>query len=140
MYQSVMDWFIAGHDPKEAPPLFQSNGWGMIVITRDKMFYVTSECPYPAEVLPPMSTGAGERVAATAMRCGKSPKEAVALAIEMLNCCGGDIDVVDIDEVFGRPAKPKPVNPRDWETWPRVSIGPAQAALLAGAQLYNEEG
>lgn len=102
MTKPVIAWYLDGADPKEVPPTFKCDGWSMLVADGEKLFYLTDDCPYPVEVGPPFAIGSGEKIASTAMHCGKTPAEAVALAIKLMAATGGEVDVINIAEALAQ--------------------------------------
>jgi hypothetical protein len=55
--------------------------------------------PFPLPVKAPYAIGSGDVVAITAMHCGKNAKEAVQLACKLVSYCGGEIQVVTLEDI-----------------------------------------
>lgn len=97
MRKHVIKWYLDGADPHNVPPSHKSDGWTLMVVhPGGRVTVCNDDSPYPSDVDPPFAIGSGDRVAQTAMLCGKSPAEAVALAIKMLTTCGGEVDVIPV--------------------------------------------
>jgi hypothetical protein len=100
MLDPLIAWSEAGAAAKDVPQKY-GDGWSFLVISREGRKLYTSGCPYPTPVPKEFTLGSGGDYARGAMRAGKSPAEAVAIAIELDAASGGTIRVIDIAEVLG---------------------------------------
>jgi hypothetical protein len=99
VFGPAIEWYLAGADPKRVPSgeAGHDGGYGLYVIERDGRFYRYSDkFPYPDDIPYPATFGSGANYAMAALKCGKAPQEAVALAAELDVYTGGEIQVIDI--------------------------------------------
>ena len=96
--RALIDWIAAGAHADKAPKI----DFSALVIDRTGARRYSNELPYAQEVRFPHADGSGDRWAMGAMKAGKSPREAVEIACSLDVYSGGTIQVVELDEVFGR--------------------------------------
>lgn len=105
MYESLMAWHQSGHNPRDVPACTVDGGWSMLVIDWQGTRRFINEAPYPCSVSQSYTMGSGRDFARAAMLCGKSPREAVEIAIRCDAASGGTITEIDIAEVLGTKLK-----------------------------------
>ena len=93
MIQQVRDWIIAGADPKKRPEIKEDLVWVLKIDEKGKCWVAYESLIFVPRPLP-SAIGAGAVVAETAMYLGKSPKEAVQVAIDLTQGSGGPIRVL----------------------------------------------
>jgi ATP-dependent protease HslVU (ClpYQ) peptidase subunit len=92
---------MAGHDPEKAPKPQKDGNWRLLVMHRDRIMSYTDTMPYGDPFPYPQAFGSGCNYAMTALRLGKSPEEAIAIAEGFDVYTGGPIQVVNIAEAIG---------------------------------------
>lgn len=105
-FKPLIEWHKVGADPNKLPV---RNGnemhWSLLVITeregRAVAEITTHEAPYFEDMPRKFALGSGCDVALGAMRSGKTPAEAVAIAMTDDVKTGGEIQVIDIAEALG---------------------------------------
>lgn len=99
-FEPAIEWYVqkchhAGEEPK--------GDWSLIVIETDgTLSKYSSKLPYPEPMPYPATFGADCDYAMAAMHCGKTPREAIELAIKLGVWTGGEIQVVDIAEALAQ--------------------------------------
>ena len=99
LFDPLIKWVTDGADPEKIPK--GDLRWQLLVITRTAFVTYSNTCPYAERQDYPFTTGSGRDVAYGAMKAGKSPREAVAIAAEDDLYTGGEIQVVNIAEALG---------------------------------------
>lgn len=94
MFEPAIKWIEAGADPEKAPKI--ENEWQIVVIKLDSIVVYTGKCPYPEAQHYPFTMGTGREYALAALKLGKSPREAVELAMECDLYTDGEIQVVKL--------------------------------------------
>jgi hypothetical protein len=101
----LIEWYEAGHDPRNAPPLGKDSGYTFVVVEPAgdgwAVCFMSSDSPYPMRVEPPFACGAGDQYAIGLLTAGHTAREAVEVACKLSIKSGGEIQVVDIAEAFG---------------------------------------
>lgn len=103
MLTPLMKWFKAGASPGDIPK-GDSNDYAYTFLVIDDAGVRTyhHDCAYPNFFYEDkIAIGSGQDYAMGALMFGASAKEAVAVAAKMSVKTGGEIQVVDIAEVFG---------------------------------------
>lgn len=88
-------WVRYGADPNEAPPAME-HGWTVWRVSKSGILEYSNTDPYPISYDFPHAMGTGSAYARTAMRLGKTAKEAVEIAAEFDIYTGGAITAYDI--------------------------------------------
>lgn len=102
VFDALIAWHKAGCDPSTLPECTKKDGWCLLEIRQDGSAHMyTQEVPYADPIEFPFALGTGCDFAVGAMDAGKSPREAVEIAIRRDANSGGNIDVIDIKEALG---------------------------------------
>ena len=96
LFQPMIDWYLAGHDPKEVPTDRPDAGSDLIVFKGGRCTLFCTSMPYPLEFKAPEAFGSGSSIAQVAMSMGADARRAVEEAIKFDTCSGGDIQIVDL--------------------------------------------
>jgi hypothetical protein len=115
MRDAVVDWFEAGADPKNVPPLGKSGTFTLIIIDvgpggSPRMRYLSDDLPYMTELALPQAFGSGSCYAMGALKHGATAREAVAIAASLDVSTGGEIQEIDIHKALGLVDKPVHAN------------------------------
>lgn len=103
MQSAVTSWYMAGADVDKLPKAFDDDSsWSLLAIDRNGLVRLISSCPYPEHFDAPMAIGAGLDMALGAMHAGLTAKEAVELVNRHCNTSGGEIQVIDLDDLQAR--------------------------------------
>lgn len=84
-------WMQGGDKPE------LSNDFSALILTLDGTVYYVGATLEPSEFIVPQALGSGGDFAIGAMLAGKSPRDAVAIAIERDTRSGGDITVEHLE-------------------------------------------
>lgn len=95
----LIQWHHDGCDVKALPPCDHDGGWSMVVCDADGVHLYTSKAPFRDVLELPFALGTGGDYAMGAMLAGATPEEAVHIACKLDNGSGGEIQVIDIEEV-----------------------------------------
>lgn len=93
MVQQARDWITSGADPKKRPELEEDSVWILKIDKKGKCWAAYETLVFVPRPLP-SAIGGGAVVAETAMYLGKSPKEAVQVAIDLTQGSGGPVQVL----------------------------------------------
>lgn len=96
VFDAAVDWATAGANPEKVPKT--EEGWSLIVISATSVISYDSKSPYPSRHKLPCAFGNGRDFARAAMLCGKTPTEAIEIAIQCDASSGGTILTLDIVE------------------------------------------
>jgi ATP-dependent protease HslVU (ClpYQ) peptidase subunit len=104
LFEAAIRWFLAGAEAGKAPKGAEEDSWRLIVIDKTGALATFGSTALFGEPFPyPQAFGSGANYAMAAMRCGKSPQEAVEIAKELDVLSGGLVQVVNIAEAIGLP-------------------------------------
>jgi hypothetical protein len=101
LIEPLVEWYKAGHDPKNTPVCTSDSKWSLIVRDDGQWYLCTSDAPYPDVMELPAAIGTGCDYALGAMYAGATTKEAVEIACRLDSRTGGTIQVVNIAEALG---------------------------------------
>ena len=93
MVEQAREWIISGADPKKRPKLEEDSVWILKIDKKGKCWAAYETLIFVSRPVP-SAIGGGAVVAETAMYLGKSPKEAVQVAIDLTQGSGGPIQVL----------------------------------------------
>jgi ATP-dependent protease HslVU (ClpYQ) peptidase subunit len=100
--EALPTWHKRGAKIKSKP----EGPWQMIVVTAKGCFYFTDDQPTGHKISIPFAIGSGQDFALSAMRSGKSPSDAVAIAADFDIYTGHPIKSVKIvPEMFKAPRR-----------------------------------
>lgn len=99
----VIKWFLKGCPIKKTP----EGSWGLIACKKGVLTFVNTSNARPHHVSPPFAVGSGDHIALTAMRLGKTAREAVEIAAEMDIFTGPPIHSWNMSEVVKKKPKVK---------------------------------
>lgn len=85
-------------NPKGKKPEFEGDEFSALILNTDGTVDYMNKEFVPVRYLTPMTIGSGDGIALGAMLAGKSPVEAVAIAITRDTCSGGDIVSLSIEK------------------------------------------
>mgnify|MGYP000879959484 CR=1 FL=1 len=106
MMPALIEWHLAGADPRNTPPCSSEIGWDLLVIDAGGIVRYSNAAPYAAPVHPPWAMGQGAEFALGAIYAGASPAEAVAIACRLSTTSCLPVQVVDIAEALGLGSAP----------------------------------
>ena len=96
-FEAWIRWYEDGAVPANAPThKTDANPGGFIVFDLDCCRCFTAAFAYPDEETPPYAYGSGSSYAIGAMRAGASAAEAVEIACEVDDGCGGPIQIMEL--------------------------------------------
>lgn len=104
MFDAVIDWYVAGADPANAPKVSDDDTWTLVVLTPAGITTFCSKRPYPEMWPAPQAWGSGSEYALGAMHAGRNAYQAVEIASRLNLHTGGTITCVDTQEVFQKVA------------------------------------
>lgn len=96
---AFVKWWKDGHDPKNYPAMREDSG--CLVVYQDgtaEEYTGRTPVPIPAPS-PPIAFGTGDMIALGAMAAGADARRAVEIACQLCTTCGGEIQVVTLDEL-----------------------------------------
>ena len=97
VFEAAIEWAQNGARPGDVPKADED--WSLIVVdTVAGVISYDSKSPFPSRHNVPCAFGNGRDFARAAMMCGKTPAEAVEIAIQCDASSGGTIMVLDIAE------------------------------------------
>lgn len=107
MRDVLVEWHNAGADDHKLPVYSGGNGWGLIVIRDDGIYFYTNTCPHSManEYKAPAAFGSGQQWAMGAMMAGKTAKEAVEIACKIDTGSGGNIISMNIADTLSMKLK-----------------------------------
>jgi ATP-dependent protease HslVU (ClpYQ) peptidase subunit len=107
--EKLPEWHNRGAKPRSKP----DGPWQMIVVNAKGCFYYTDDQPTGHAVTVPFAIGSGQDFALSAMRSGKTPGEAVAIAADFDIYTGHPVKAVKImAEMLKKPRRKTKVKPK----------------------------
>lgn len=100
--EAYLDWVSAGSDPDHKPDVpeeWDADFFEALHVSRLGVFYVGGRNFAKIKMEAPMAIGSGGVLARTAMRLGKTPKEAVEFAITLDPHSGGKITELRVEDI-----------------------------------------
>jgi hypothetical protein len=101
-FDAAIDWFLTEpFDPEKAPKVSKDGSWSLLVLERHHIMRYSDGVPYGEPYPYPQAFGSGAAYAMSALRLGKSPAEAIALAASFDVWTAGPVQVLNIAEALG---------------------------------------
>lgn len=96
----MLDWYKSGADPAKFPAANRSpdRGASLVCVMSHGDVWKYESSPHPFRIDAPFAAfGCGATAALVAMACGKTAREAVLLASEYVDGCGGGVDTLELE-------------------------------------------
>jgi hypothetical protein len=91
VFEPLIAWYLAGADVAQVPKLDGDGSWLLLVPQRDHVWSYSKAMPYGDTFPYPTAWGSGGPYAQGALLAGKTPAEAVAIAMKLDIYTGGEI-------------------------------------------------
>jgi hypothetical protein len=96
-FDPAIDWYLKQPlDIEKAPKASKDGGWSLLVLDPNHIMRYSDSLPYGEPFPYPQAFGSGSSYALTALRLGKTPAEAVAVAASFDVWTAGPIQVFDL--------------------------------------------
>jgi hypothetical protein len=101
LFQPLIDWYLAGHNPKDVPQDYPGSASDLIVFKKDgSCTLFGTNVPYPMEFEAPEAWGSGSPLALVALEMGADARRAVEVTLKFDTSSGGEVQFFDLHEIF----------------------------------------